>query len=321
MLSHNESPDIGFDWSLNPYRGCTHACAYCYARPTHEFLGWGAGSDFDRRIVVKTNAAELLRRELTRPSWKGEAIAFSGVTDCYQPLERHYELTRRCLEVCVERRNPVSIVTKSCLIERDLDLLKRLPSLRVHLSIAFADDNVGRALEPFVPRASRRLETLRKLADAGLDVGVIAAPLIPGLNDHDLPSLLDQAAEAGARFASITMLRLPSSVLSVFEERLAENCPEHADRVWSAIRAARRGQHDDSRFGHRFVGQRPALGARRASLRGSVPAARPRSPLRRHGPRRDSTPRAKANSSPIEPPLLAHGCELAELRPSTEVPY
>ena len=195
ILSHNESPDIDFDWSLNPYRGCTHACAYCYARPSHEFLGWGAGSDFDRRIVVKTNAVELLRREITRRSWKGEAIAFSGVTDCYQPIERHYELTKRCLEVCVERRNPVQIVTKGCLIERDLELLKRLPRLRVHMSIAFDDDNAGRSLEPFVPRASRRFETLRQLADAGLEVGVIVAPVVPGLNDHDLPSLLERAAQ------------------------------------------------------------------------------------------------------------------------------
>jgi DNA repair photolyase len=210
IVAENDSPDIPFRFSVNPYRGCFHACAYCYARPTHQYLDWGAGTDFDRRIVVKTNAAELLREELARGRTGRETIAFSGVTDCYQPLEAHYGLTRACLTACAEFRQPVGIVTKGALIERDVDVLARLGErarAAVTVSIPFADDADGRAIEPFAAPSSRRFETLARLSQAGVDTGIAVAPLIPGLNDHAIPELLERARAAGAKRASMTLLR------------------------------------------------------------------------------------------------------------------
>src|SRR5262245_10400451 len=198
VLSENNSPDLAFRWSLNPYRGCLHACAYCYARPTHQYLGWGAGTDFDRKIVVKTNAPDVLRRELLRPSWQGEAIVFSGNTDCYQPVEANYELTRRCLEVCLEFRNPVSIITKSAPIRRDVDRIGELAKrarASVNFSIAFATDEAARKMEPYASRPSHRFEVMRLLSRAGVSTGIIVAPIIPGLNETDIPELLERAQE------------------------------------------------------------------------------------------------------------------------------
>lgn len=260
ILSRNDSPDIPFYWSLNPYRGCQHACAYCYARRTHEYLGFGAGTDFDTRICVKVNAPELLRRELSRPGWKREPITFSGVTDCYQPLEVVYRLTRGCLEVCVERSNPVSIVTKSYLIVRDLDVLAELhrrARVRIYTSVAFADDAVARRIEPGAPPPSRRFDAIRRLTDAGLRVGVMVAPIIPGLNDREIPAVLERAAEAGARSASFTALRLPGSVRPVFLDRLHETMPERGKRVVARLRAMRGGELNDPRFGHRMTAHGP----------------------------------------------------------------
>jgi DNA repair photolyase len=267
ILSHNDSPDIPFRWSVNPYRGCGHACAYCYARPTHEYLGFGAGTDFETRIAVKPRAAELLREAFERPGWKGELVAFSGVTDCYQPLEASWRLTRACLEVCAEYRNPVSIVTKAPLVERDLDLLSRLASearASVSLSIPFLDRGHARALEPGAAAPERRLETLRRLSRAGVPCGVLLAPVIPGLNDEEVPRILEAAREAGATRAAWLLLKLPGSTRAVFEERLRAALPERAGRVLHRIRETRGGALDDARFGLRMRGEGPhaeALGA------------------------------------------------------------
>jgi len=260
ILSRNESPDIPFRWSVNPYRGCSHACAYCYARPTHEFLGFGAGTDFESRIAVKLRAPELLRAAFGRPTWRGEVVAFSGVTDCYQPLEASYRLTRGCLEVCAEYRNPVSIVTKAALVERDLDLLLRLARearCSVTLSLPFLDEAVARALEPGAPTPSRRLETLRRLSAAGVPCGVLLAPVVPGLSDEEVPRLLEAAREAGATRAGWLLLKLPGSTRQVFEERLRERLPTRAERVLHRIRQTRGGALDDRRFGHRMRGEGP----------------------------------------------------------------
>ncbi len=264
IVAHNDSPDVGFRWSVNPYRGCFHACAYCYARPGHEYLGLGAGTDFDRKITVKPEAPRLLREAFERPSWRGELLMFSGVTDCYQPLEASYRLTRGCLEVCAEYRNPVAIITKSSLIERDLDVLvelHRTSGLSVTLSVPLWDEAKARALEPSVATPRRRILTLQRLAAAGLDVGVNVAPLIPRLGDEDLVAILTAASEAGARRAGTIFLRLPGSVETVFTERLRATLPLRAEAVISGIRAARGGKMSDSRFGARQRGEGPQADA------------------------------------------------------------
>jgi DNA repair photolyase len=257
ILSENDSPDVPFRWGVNPYRGCQHACAYCYARPTHEYLGFGAGTDFDSRITVKVNAPELLAAALSRPSWKREMIAFSGVTDCYQPLECLYRLTQRCLEVCRDLRNPVGVVTKAYLVVRDADLLADLNAragARVWLSIPFADERAARAIEVGAPPPARRFEAIRRLADAGVPVGVLVAPIIPGLNDRDVARVLTRAVECGASAAGYTALRLPGSVKEVFLGRLAAALPERAARVERLIRDMRGGALNDPRFGRRMDG-------------------------------------------------------------------
>ena len=243
---------------MNPYRGCFHACAYCYARPTHEYLGLGAGTDFDRRITVKPDAPRLLREAFERKSWKGELIVFSGVTDCYQPLEASYRLTRACLEVCAEYRNPVGIITKAPLIERDLDVLEDLlrnASVSISVSIPIWDREHSQALEPFVATPQRRMKTIERLALAGLDVGVNIAPVIPGLSDADIPQILEAAHAAGARRAGFVFLRLPGPVAQVFEERVRAALPLRADRILNRVRDARGGKLYDARFGIRGRGQ------------------------------------------------------------------
>jgi DNA repair photolyase len=261
VLSRNESPDIPFRWSVNPYRGCLHACSYCYARPSHQYLGFGAGSDFDRKIVVKKNAPEVLRKELERPSWVGEPIMFSGNTDCYQPLEASYGLTRACLEVCLDFQNPVAMVTKSVLVRRDVDVVAALSqkaSASVMFSIAFARDDTARKIEPYASRPSLRFEAMKVLSEAGVATGILVAPIIPGLNETDIPELLERAKEAGARRAGLILLRLPAEVLPVFDARLDEAFPERAAKVRSGIREMRGGKMNESAFGARMAG----LGAR-----------------------------------------------------------
>lgn len=257
-LAENDSPDVGFRWSLNPYRGCFHACAYCYARSSHQYLGFGAGTDFDRKIVVKTNVAHRLRQEFHRPSWKGEVIAFSGNTDCYQPLEANYRLTRRCLEICREYRNPVGIITKGALIRRDIDLLAAMASetsVSVSVSIPFADDETGRAVEPGASLPSQRFETLRLLSDAGIDTTIAIAPVIPGLTDGDIAPLLRRARAAGAKNAFLVILRLSGQTLPVFEERIAQAFPDRARKIWNAITEARGGKRNETGWHERMVGR------------------------------------------------------------------
>jgi len=257
ILSENDSPDLPFRWSVNPYRGCFHACAYCYARPTHEYLGFGAGTDFESRIVAKSNAAELLRRAFDKHSWSGELVMFSGNTDCYQPLEATWRLTRACLEVCAEYRNPVGIITRSLLVQRDVDLLQRLHAaadVHVFFSIPFADDALARAIEPQAPLVSRRFEAMRRVAAAGIPTGVSVAPIIPGLNDDDIAPILERAWDAGARVASHILLRLPGSTRAVFFERLRAALPYRAQRVENRIRETRGGALSDARFGERMHG-------------------------------------------------------------------
>ncbi len=258
ILAKNDSPDVGFSFSVNPYRGCMHACAYCYARPSHEYLSMGAGSDFDTKIMVKPKAAELLRAAFDRPSWKGELIVFSGVTDCYQPLEASWRLTRACLEVCAEYRNPVGIITKSPLVERDLDLLQELARtarVRVNVSVPIWDQDHARAIEPGVATPRRRIQIIERLAKAGVPVGVMVAPIIPGLGDEQLSSVLAAARDAGAVGAGYVLLRLPGSVKEVFEARVRAALPLRAEKILHRVRETRGGALYDSRFGVRGRGE------------------------------------------------------------------
>lgn len=258
IIADNDSPDIPFKHSINPYRGCIHGCAYCYARPTHQYLGYGAGTDFDRKIVVKVNAAELLTEAFAKKSWAGDSLMFSGVTDCYQPLEASYKITRACLEVCAAHRNPVFIVTKGALVQRDIDVLQELTRTAcamVFVSIPFAEDAMGRLIEPWASTIPRRFETLRALAKGGVKCGVSVSPIIPGLNEEDIPKVLKRAREAGATRAFMTLLRLPREVLPVFTERIEEALPDRAKHIQSAVMDVRGGSMNNSTFGKRMSGQ------------------------------------------------------------------
>lgn len=258
ILSTNDSPDVGFRWSVNPYRGCQHACAYCYARPSHEYLALGAGTDFERKIVVKPRAPELLRESFEKRSWKGELIVFSGITDCYQPLETKMRLTRACLEVCAEYRNPVGIITKSPVIERDIDLLQelaRVASVRVSVSVPFWDPTVAKAMEPMVTTPERRMKIIETLAKAGIPVGVSISPIVPGLNDDHLGDVIERARDAGARHAFYVLLRLPGAVREVFEAALREKLPLRAEKVLRRLREAHGGKVYDATFGARGRGE------------------------------------------------------------------
>jgi DNA repair photolyase len=264
ILSDNDSPDLGFRYSVNPYRGCLHGCAYCYARPSHEYLGFGAGADFERKIVVKLRAGELLREAFEKKSWVGELILFSGNTDCYQPLEASYGLTRACLEVCLEYRNPLHIITKSALVERDADLLAELAALgsaSVTVTIPFWDAAVARAIEPLVPTPKRRIESVRRLTERTIPVSVNIAPLIPGLSDSDIVHILEAAAEAGAVGAGLIPLRLPGSVADVFSERIREVLPLRAEKILTRVREMRGGKLNDPNFGSRMRGEGPYIEA------------------------------------------------------------
>jgi DNA repair photolyase len=257
ILSRNESPDLPFHWSLNPYRGCVHGCAYCYARPTHEYWGFGAGTDFDSKIIVKRDAPVLLRRVFEKPTWKGELIVFSGNTDCYQPMEASLGLTRSCLDVCAEYRNPVGVITKGILVLRDLDLLKRLQReawVRVYFSIPFADDAMARKVEPHAPTSRKRLEAMARVSDAGIPTGISISPIIPGLNDHDIPTLLDRARRAGATEAMATLLRLSGPVEDVFLERIGQAFPDRLAKITHRIQEVRGGAMTDSAFFSRHHG-------------------------------------------------------------------
>lgn len=257
IVSENSSPDIPFRFSVNPYRGCEHGCSYCYARPYHEYLGLNAGIDFESKIFVKRNAAGLLRDWLARDDWNPELISFSGVTDCYQPCERNFELTRQCLEVCLACRQPVSIVTKNALVVRDLDLLSQMSSfdcVQVNMSLTSLDASLARSLEPRTSSPQARLRAIHDLSSSGIPVRVLTAPVIPGLNDSELPALLEAAAKAGARHAGFTLLRLPLSVKPVFLDWLERVAPTKRDRIIGLVQSVRDGALNSSRFGERMRG-------------------------------------------------------------------
>jgi DNA repair photolyase len=258
IINYNDSPDIGFEASINPYRGCEHGCIYCYARPFHEYLGFSSGLDFETKIMVKEDAPKLLRAELSAPKWRPQVIAMSGVTDCYQPVERRLKLTRGCLEVLAEFRNPVGIVTKNFLVTRDIDVLGELArheATVVFISLTTLDRKLRKVMEPRTSPPEARLAAISALSQAGIPVGVLIAPVIPGLTDPEIPALIQAAVQAGARFAGHVVLRLPYAVAPLFEQWLATHFPEKKDRVLNRIRALRGGKLYDSDFGKRMRGE------------------------------------------------------------------
>ncbi len=257
IVTENRSPDIPFRYSINPYRGCAHGCSYCYARVGHQYLGMSAGLDFETKIVVKEKAPKLFRGFLAKRSWQPEPIVFSGVTDCYQPVERKFKLTRQCLEVALECRQPVSVITKNALVARDLDLLLQLAELglvHAYLSITTLDARLAREMEPRTSTPVARLRAVRELSEAGIPTGVMMAPIVPGLTDSEIPSLLDAASKAGAKCANYIMLRLPQEVEPVFLEWLQRVRPAQTDRVLERVRQVRDGKLNDSTWGQRMLG-------------------------------------------------------------------
>lgn len=258
ILSHNDSPDVGFDVSVNPYRGCEHGCIYCFARPTHEYLGFSAGLDFETKILVKEDAPELLRQALASPKWEPKPIAMSGVTDCYQPAERKLRITRRCLEVLADFRNPVAIVTKNHLVTRDADVLSEMAAYgaaAVNVSVTSLDEKLQRVLEPRTSTPKRRLAAIETLAKAGVPVRVLVAPVIPGLTDHEIPAILKAVADAGATGAHYIPLRLPFALKELFESWLETHFPDRKEKVLGRIREIRGGKLNDANFGSRMRGE------------------------------------------------------------------
>lgn len=284
IVSENNSPDVDFRFSMNPYRGCAHGCSYCYARPYHEYLGWNAGLDFETKILVKEKAPKLFREFLCRDAWKPEAIAMSGVTDCYQPAERQYRLTRGCLEVAAEAQQPIGIITKNALVLRDLDLLQGMAAsslVHVNLSITTLDAGLARSMEPRTSTPAARLRAVKELSEAGVPVRVLIAPVIPGLNETEIPAILNAAKEAGAMGAGYVLLRLPLSVAPVFREWLERTLPSRLQRIEGRIRDARGGKLNDSEFGTRMrgtgevadqIGEMFRLFAKRLGLERKLPA-------------------------------------------------
>jgi DNA repair photolyase len=257
IISENDSPDVPFRFSLNPYRGCAHGCAYCYARNTHEYLGLSAGLDFETKIFVKPDAPALFHEWLAREDYVPEMVAFSGVTDCFQPIEKELQLTRQCLKVACETGQPIGIVTKNRLVTRDLDLLAKMAStntINVAISVTSLDQSLTRRMEPRTSSPASRLESIRELSSAGVPVHLMAAPMIPGLNDDELPAILQAGADAGAKTASYLIVRLPLTVKPVFVEWLQAAYPEKAQRVISRIRSVRYGELNSSKWGERMKG-------------------------------------------------------------------
>jgi DNA repair photolyase len=258
MLTKNTSPDVGFTYGLNSYRGCEHGCAYCFARPYHEYLGWSSGLDFETKILVKRRGPELLRQELSSRRWVPQPVAMSGATDCYQPAERHFRLTRRCLEVFADLRHPVFIITKNALVTRDLDLLGKLARfhcIAVHLSVTTLDSELGGKLEPRASRPAARIRAIRELTAAGIPVGVMVAPIIPGLNDHEVPAILAAAAEAGATRAGHVLIRLPFAVKDIFLQWLDHHEPGKKARIVDRLMTLHGGKLYTSDWGKRMRGE------------------------------------------------------------------
>jgi DNA repair photolyase len=258
ILAKNDSPDIPFTFSVNPYRGCEHGCIYCYARPTHEYLGFSAGLDFESKIMVKKDAPQLLEGAFRSPSFEPQIISLSGNTDCYQPVEKKLKLTRACLEVFLKYRNPVGIVTKSALILRDLDVLQELAKyqcISVVISVTSLDPDVSSRMEPRAPTPEKRLDAIRKLSEAGVPVGVNAAPIVPGLTDEELPEIIRRSAESGAKSAAYIMMRLPYAVKELFVEWVNREFPLRASKILNRIRDLRGGNLSDPRFHSRMSGE------------------------------------------------------------------
>lgn len=258
LVNKVTSPDVGMLYSANPYQGCEHGCIYCYARNTHEYWGFSAGLDFESRIVVKKNAPQLLRKFFENKNWQPAPISLSGNTDCYQPIERRMRITRQLLQVCLEYRNPVGVITKNALVLRDLDILQELAKLglvRVFSSITALDENLRLLMEPRTASYRQRLKTVETLSKAGVPTGIMNAPIIPGLNDKDMPAVLKAAAEAGAQWAGYTIVRLNGAIGIIFRDWLEKAMPERADKIWNAICDCHGGQVNDSRFGNRMAGE------------------------------------------------------------------
>ncbi|MEI8019208.1 MAG: PA0069 family radical SAM protein [Schlesneria sp.] len=258
VVSENDSPDVFFRYSVNPYRGCAHGCSYCYARPTHEYLDLSAGLDFQSKIFVKERAPELFRDWLARDRYEPELVMMSGVTDCYQPAERHFQLTRKCLEVALEARQPIAVITKNALVTRDLDLLKPMAErnlISIALSITSLDQALTRVMEPRTSSPTARLRAIRELSDAGIPTHVMVAPIIPSLNDSEVPAILRAARDAGATSAAYVLLRLPLTVKPVFLEWLARHLPNQREKIESRLRETRGGQLYESDFGTRMTGR------------------------------------------------------------------
>jgi DNA repair photolyase len=257
IINRVTSPDL-MALSMNPYQGCEHGCIYCYARNTHEYWGYSAGLDFERKIIVKENAAELLAKELSNPKWQPEGIMFSGNTDCYQPLEKKFGITRKMLEVLLKFRHPAGMITKNALIRRDIDILSEMAKLNlvhVMISITGLNEELRMKLEPRTATYKQRLETVRALSDAGISTGIMMAPIIPGLNAHEIPDVLEAAANAGATSVGYTMVRLNGAVGVIFRDWLEKNFPDRADKVWHQIQEIHGGQVNDSRYGTRMRGE------------------------------------------------------------------
>lgn len=260
IIARNQSPDVGFETSINPYRGCEHGCIYCFARPTHEYLGFSAGLDFESRIMVKMNAPELLEVELSSPKWEPQVLVMSGVTDPYQPIERKLKITRGCLEVLAKFRNPVAFITKNRLITRDIDLLGELAAINaaaVNVSVTSLDPKLQQVLEPRTSAPAARLDAVAKLRAAGIPVGVMVAPIIPGLTDHEIPAIVAACARAGAQFAGYTIVRLPWAIAPLFEHWLEEHFPDRKEKILGRIREIRggTGRLNDPNWSSRIVGQ------------------------------------------------------------------
>lgn len=258
IITRNTSPDVGFETSLNPYRGCEHGCIYCYARPTHEYLGFSAGLDFESKIMVKTTAPDLLRAELESIRWQPQTLVLSGVTDPYQPIEKKLQITRRCLEVLAQFRNPVAIITKNQLVTRDIDVLRELATYdcaAVNVSVTSLDPTLQRVLEPRTTSPKGRLDAIAQLRAAKVPVGVMVAPVIPGLTDHEVPKILDACAKAGAQFAGYTIVRLPWAVAPLFEQWLEEHFPDRKEKVLGRIRALRGNRLNNSQWHTRMTGE------------------------------------------------------------------
>lgn len=257
IISTNKSPDLGLSASINPYQGCEHGCVYCYARNSHEYWGFSAGLDFETKIVVKPNAPELLEKEFLKPSYKPRMIMLSGNTDCYQPLEKKHQITRGLLKIFLKYRNPVGIITKNALVTRDIDLLEEMSSLdlvHVIFSITTKDEKLRSVLEPRTASTSKKFKAMEELSNHNIPVGVMNAPIIPGLNHHEIPSILKTASDVGAEFAGYTVVRLNGQIGKIFKDWLMKLFPDRADKVWNQIQELHGGKVNDSEFGRRITG-------------------------------------------------------------------